>query len=97
MATGDKATDQKSTISFLAVSGLNCIPVGNCIHAFATRIQRAERFVPMATKYVEIKWAFLLTLFHPKNITAKNVLSRKKASIPSIASGAPKISPTNQE
>ena len=32
-----------------------------------------------------------------ENITATKVDSRKKAIIPSIASGAPNISPTNQE
>ena len=34
---------------------------------------------------------------NPKNMTAKKVASRKKANNPSIASGATKISPTNQE
>ncbi|MPM41741.1 hypothetical protein SDC9_88400 [bioreactor metagenome] len=97
MATGDKATAQKSTISFLAVSGLNSIPAGYCIQAFATSIQSADRMVPIATSQVESKWAFLLTLSHPKNMMAKKVLSRKNAKIPSIASGAPKISPTNHE
>ncbi len=96
-ATGLKRTCQKLTISFLAVSGLNAIPTGFCIQALATRIQRAERLAPTATSHVDARWNFLPTLFHPKNITAMNVDSRKNASIPSMASGAPKISPTNHE
>lgn len=38
-----------------------------------------------------------LTLFHPKNMTAMKVASMKNASIPSMAKGAPNMSPTNQE
>ena len=37
------------------------------------------------------------TLFQPKNITAKKVASMKKARMPSMARGAPNMSPTNQE
>ena len=51
----------------------------------------------MAVSQVDTRWAFLLTLFQPKYITAKKVLSMKNAKIPSMASGAPKMSPTNHE
>jgi len=51
---------------------------------------------PRKTSHVESRWVFLLTLFHPKNMIEMNVASRKNAMIPSIARGAPKISPTNQ-
>ena len=37
-----------------------------------------------------------LTLFQPKNMMATKVASIKKAMMPSMASGAPKMSPTNQ-
>src|SRR5574344_2170945 len=97
IAVGEKTTEAKSTISFLAVSGLKCIPTGCCIQEFATRIQIAEIFAPIAVSQVDARWNLLLTLFHPKYITAKKVLSIKKAITPSIASGAPKMSPTNQE
>ena len=97
IAIGENKTSQKLFISFLTVSGLNVIPTGFCIHPFATSIQSAERFEPTATNQVERRWNPLLTLSHPKNITAKNVLSIKNAKIPSIAKGAPKMSPTNQE
>ena len=51
---------------------------------------------PIAVSHVEAKWNLLLTLFQPKNMTAMKVASIKKAMIPSMARGAPKISPTNQ-
>src|SRR6056297_1092445 len=97
MAVGERSTSQKLSISFLAVSGLKYIPTGFCIHPFATSIHNADRFDPRATNHVDTRWNFLLTFSQPKNITAMNVDSRKKAIIPSIARGAPKISPTNQE
>ena len=50
----------------------------------------------MMVSQLEAKWKPLLTLPQPKNITAMNVDSMKKARIPSIARGAPKMSPTNQ-
>ena len=87
---------KKSIISFLIVSGLNSIPTGCCIQALATRIQRAEILAPMAVNHVDARWNLGLTRFQPKNITAMNVDSIKKASIPSMARGAPKMSPTNQ-
>ena len=95
-AIGEVATAQKSTISLRAVSGLNSIPTGFCIQAFATRIHQAEIVAPSPVSQVEARWKRLLTLSQPKNITAMNVASIKNARIPSIASGAPKMSPTNQ-
>ena len=94
---GERATAAKSTISFLTVSGLNAIPTGYCIQALATKIHQAEIVAPSPVSQVEARWKRLLTLFQPKNITAMKVASMKNARIPSIASGAPKISPTNQE
>ena len=60
------------------------------------RIHTAEIVAPMIVSQLEAKWKPLLTLPQPKNITAMNVDSMKKARIPSIARGAPKMSPTNQ-
>ena len=96
-ATGEKATARKSTISLRTVSGLNTIPTGYCIHELATRIHQADKVAPRPVSHVEAKWNFLPTLSHPKNITATKVASIKKATMPSMARGAPKISPTNQE
>ncbi len=55
MATGDKATAQKSNISLRTVSGLKCIPTGYCIHALAIKIQRAERVAPIIVSQVEAR------------------------------------------
>ena len=95
-AMGDVATAQKSTISLRAVSGLNSMPTGFCIHALATRIHQAEMVAPNPVSQVEARWKRLLTLSQPKNMTAMKVASMKKARMPSMASGAPKMSPTNQ-
>ncbi len=84
-------------ISLRAVSGLKAMPTGFCIQPLATKIHKAERLAPMAVSHVAIRCVFLPTLFQPKNITAIKVDSMKNARIPSMASGAPKISPTNQE
>ena len=96
-AIGDVATARKSIISLRAVSGLKVMPTGYCIHALATRIHQAEMVAPKPVSQVEARWKPLLTLFHPKNMTAMNVASMKKARMPSMASGAPKMSPTNHE
>ena len=93
----ENTIDQKSTISFLPVIGLNSTPTGCCIQALAVSIQYADRFAPIAVSQVLSRWNPLLTLFQPKYMTAKKVLSIKNAKIPSMASGAPKMSPTNQE
>ena len=54
-AIGERATAQKSVISFLTVSGLNVIPVGNCIQALATNIHNAEIDAPNTVSQVEAK------------------------------------------
>ena len=95
-AMGENATAQKSVISLRMVSGLKVQPTGCCIHALATRIHSAEMLAPRAVSHVEARWNLGDTFFQPKNITAMNVDSMKNARIPSMASGAPKMSPTNQ-
>lgn len=97
MAKGDRATAKKSTISLRMVSGLNSQPTGYCIHALATRIHHAEMVAPRPVSHVEARWNPGETFFQPKYMTATKVDSIKKATIPSMASGAPKMSPTNQE
>ena len=99
-ATGLVTTSQKAwadIISLRTVSGLNVVPTGFCIQPLATRIQYAEMVAPMPVSQVDARWKRLETLFQPKNITAKKVASMKKARMPSMASGAPNMSPTNQE
>lgn len=46
---------ENETISLRIVSGLNSIPTGHCIHAFAARIHRAEMHAPMAVSQVAVK------------------------------------------
>ena len=96
IAIGEQATAQKLVISLRIVAGLNSQPVGYCIQALATKIHSADSVAPMAVSHVEARWKRGLTFFQPKNITAMNVDSIKKARMPSMASGAPKMSPTNQ-
>ena len=96
-ALGLKTIAQKSVISFRAVSGLNVMPTGCCIHPLAIKIHKADKFEPIATSQVESRWVFLLTFSQPKNIMAKKVDSIKNAISPSMANGAPKMSPTIHE
>ena len=96
-ANGEKATCMNDTISLRMVSALNSQPTGFCIHALATRIHQAEMVAPRPVSQVEARWKPFDTLFHPKYITATKVDSMKKATMPSMARGAPKMSPTNHE
>ncbi len=97
IATGESATSQNEVISLRTVSRLKSHPTGYCIHELATRIHSAERLAPMAVSHVAVRWKPRLTLRQPKNITAMKVDSRKNARMPSMASGAPKMSPTKWE
>ena len=96
-ANGESATSKNDTISLRTVSGLNSQPTGYCIHALATRIHHAEIVAPRPVNQVDAKWKPGDTFFHPKYMTATNVDSMKKATMPSMARGAPKMSPTNHE
>ena len=96
-ANGDSATSANEVISLRMVSGLNAWPTGYCIQALATSIHHAEMVAPNPVSHVEARWNPRDTLFHPKNITPTNVASRKKATMPSTANGAPKMSPTSHE
>ena len=96
-AIGDRATAANEVISLRMVSGLNVQPTGYCIHALATSIHQADSVAPMPVSHVAARWKPRDTLPHPKYITATNVDSMKKATMPSMASGAPKMSPTNHE
>ena len=55
---------------------------------------RAETFVATEASQMETRWAFLEILLQPKIQTPIKTDSRKKARVASIASGAPKMSPT---
>ena len=78
-------------------SGLIWKPTGCCIHEFAARMKNAERLVEMATSQMQIRCGSFGSRSHPKIHRPMNVASRKNAIIASIASGAPKTSPTKRE
>ena len=78
-------------------SGLIRNPTGCCIHEFAARMKNAERLVAMPTAQIVTRWASFGSRSHPKIHRPTNVASRKNAMSPSIASGAPKTSPTKRE
>ena len=57
----------------------------------------ADRSVPMWTIQMHARWSFGGSRSQPKIHSPRNVDSRKNASSPSMASGAPKTSPTKRE
>ena len=61
------------------------------------RIHSAERFDPTATTQIAARCTFFGSTSQPKTQMPRKVDSRKKASSASIASGAPKMSPTKRE
>ena len=63
----------------------------------AEAIQQISGAVIPDVSVGDVRWKRLETFSQPKNITATNVASRKKAKITSMASGAPKMSPTKWE
>ena len=84
----------KSLSSMRMVTGLKNEPTGSCIQALATRMRKADIFAPMAISVVTARCPTFERRSQPKKNSPTMVDSRKKASMPSIASGAPKISPT---
>ena len=76
------------------VAGLNAAPTGFCIQAFAINIHSAERLAPIATSQVTIRCARRGIRSQPKKKRPTKLASRKNAISPSMASGAPNMSPT---
>ncbi len=72
-------------------------PTGCCIHEFAARMKYADSQVPTATAQIEARCSRGGSRSQPKIHKPMKVDSRKNASRPSIASGAPKMSPTKRE
>ena len=89
-----EADPLKLVISIRRVSISKCAPVGYCIQPLAFNIHNAERFEPNATSHVTSRCWYLFSRCQPKKNSPTKVDSRKKAINASIASGAPKISPT---
>ena len=79
------------------VTGLKRAPTGCCMNELAAMMKNAEKLTPSATSQIDARWASLGIRFQPKIHSPMNVDSRKKATRPSIARGAPKTSPTKRE
>ena len=57
----------------------------------------ADRMLPIETHQMVARWIFCGSLSQPKIQRPMKVASKKNASRPSKASGAPKTSPTKRE
>src|SRR5690606_1001185 len=79
------------------VSGLNRAPTGCCMNEFAAMMKYAEAFTANATIQMHVRCTHRLSRPQPKTHSPMKVDSKKKATRPSNASGAPKMSPTNRE
>jgi hypothetical protein len=67
------------------------------MNEFAAMMKYADRLTPIAAIQMAARWIALGNRPHPKIQRPRKVDSRKKATRPSRASGAPKTSPTNRE
>ena len=67
------------------------------MNELATRIQNADRLLPIATSQIHAQCAFSDSLSQPNIQIPRNVDSRKNAVSASSASGAPKMSPMKRE
>ncbi len=79
------------------VSGLKWAPTGCCMNEFAEMMKNADRFTAMATTQMQPRCTSLGSRDQPKIHSPMKVDSKKNAARPSIASGAPKTSPTYRE
>ena len=95
--TGLVSTAPKSVSSARPEASLNRYPTGCCMNEFAERMKYADRTVPMWTIHIVAACSFSGRRPHPKIHRPRNTDSRKNASSASMASGAPKMSPTNRE
>ena len=97
MFSGWVSTAQMSFISARLRSALTVIPTGCCMNELAAMMKNADIVVPMATSQMQAACRAGESLSQPKIQMPMKVDSRKNASSDSIASGAPKTSPTNRE
>ncbi len=89
-----------STAQMEVIVGLpstNSAPTGCCIHEFAARMKYAEATVASENAHAHARWTRFGSRSHPKIHRPRNVDSTKKATRPSMASGAPNTSPTKRE
>ncbi len=94
------STAQTSFISARAPSSrssLTVMPTGFCMNELAAMMKNADSMVPIETSHMQVRCSLADSLSQPKIHRPRKVDSRKKASNASMASGAPKTSPTNRE
>ena len=72
-------------------------PTGCCIHEFATRMKYPDSHDPRTAIHSVARCTRGDRRFQPKIHSPRNVASSMNAASPSIASGAPKMFPTNLE
>src|SRR5262245_882383 len=90
-------TAQMSVSCARLVDGLIVYPTGRCIHELAAMMNAADSALPTATIQMVARWSRRDRRFQPKSHSPRNTDSRKKAARVSMASGAPKTSPTKRE
>ncbi len=86
------STAQMSTMT--GRPSISSTPTGCCIHELATMMKNAESHEPITASQIVARCTRLGRRPQPKIHRPRKVDSTKKASSPSIASGAPKTSPT---
>lgn len=91
------STATKSVSSARPLSGLIRNPTGFCMNELAARMKYADRLVPIAAAQIAARCRRLGSRSQPKIHRPMNVDSRKNATRASMASGAPKMSPTKRE
>ncbi len=67
------------------------------MNEFAVMMKYADALTPIATSQMVARWTSLGSLPQPKIQSPRNVDSRKNATSPSRARGAPNTSPTKRE
>ena len=67
------------------------------MNELAAMMKNAEALTPIATIQMQARWTSRGSRLQPKIHSPMNVDSKKNATRPSIASGAPKMSPTKRE
>src|SRR5579859_3716009 len=90
-------TAQKLVSSSRCRAALYWYPTGCCIHELATRMKYPDSAVPIAAIQMHAACTRCGSRSQPKIHSPRKVDSMKNASSASIASGAPKMSPTNRE
>ena len=93
----EKSTSPRLVISARWVAGLTSEPTGYCMKELAARMKKADRLTAKATSQIVSRCTPRERRPQPKIQMPRKVDSMKNAASASIASGAPKMSPTMRE